>query len=381
MTLFRQSSLRTSFLIVSFCLAQKVRGHGYVESPRSRQWRAAEDGVWYGGTDSLPEKEDCPHCSNTKTSNGFCGKSGDRDYDHPKNSFGGPLPPNVQAVYTEGQIIDVIVNYSTNHRGHYMLFGCPDFESPTKSCFQQYPLEFIEDISMENIESSQRGTANAPKDEHYPERGYVDPTAKKTHMRFKLPQGLTGDLVLLQWHWVTGNSCRSAGYDEYPWPTNWEGDNMEACPAYDALSQTGEGFEQFWNCIEIKITPTDDDSTPSPPVSEPSSITTSPVPAPTQSETTLSPVSAPTPSRTTPPVTEPTPSSNGCCSHKFKECDVDWCGSTEASCNACGSGKVWLANGPVQSCVPRYDACTNNINGCCAPARCEGDQWYKQCVF
>lgn len=93
--------------------------------------------------------------------------------------------------------------------------------------------------------------ANAPKDPNFPERGYVNPNASQTRMRFKLPQGLTGDLVLLQWHWVTGNSCRSAGYDDYPFPSGWESSNMGPCPTYDNLSNIGAGQpEQFWNCIE-----------------------------------------------------------------------------------------------------------------------------------
>jgi hypothetical protein len=70
-------------------------------------------------------------------------------------------------------------------------------------------------------------------------------------MRFKLPSGLTGDKITLQWHWVTGNSCMSAGYDDYAWPPGWEKGGMGPCPDEDNLSPTGVGQpEQFWNCVE-----------------------------------------------------------------------------------------------------------------------------------
>lgn len=35
--------------------------------------------------------------------------------------------------------------------------------------------------------------------------------------KFQLPQGLSGDLVLLQWHYIASNSCLPPGYNTYNW--------------------------------------------------------------------------------------------------------------------------------------------------------------------
>lgn len=358
----------TLILLTSIYLLQGASGHGYVSSPRSRQWVAAEDGRWSGGASTLPKKEDCPHCSNTKNSEGFCGIISGRDYDHPKDSVGNPLQPSAQAVYTEGQIIEVDVHFSTNHRGHHMLFGCPDFNNPTKQCFQQHPLEFIEDISVQTYGTSQ----NANKDSNYPGRGYVDPAARDTRMKFKLPTGLTGNLVLLQWHWVTGNSCRSAGYDDYNWPAGWTPDNMSPCPDYDDLSPTGATGagqpEQFWNCIEVRIDSSG--TTPSTPSSSSNAPVASPVTIPPTASPTASPTLAPNKS---------IPSSDACCSQDYKTCinDVGWCGTTESDCNSCG--QKWLSSGAAENCLARWANCTNNKRGCCDGLQCRGNKYYRQC--
>ena len=36
-----------------------VSGHGYMKSPRARNLRAHEDGVWWGGTENDPKPEEC----------------------------------------------------------------------------------------------------------------------------------------------------------------------------------------------------------------------------------------------------------------------------------------------------------------------------------
>lgn len=206
-----------------------------------------QDGMWSGGADTLPAKENCPSCSNTKAgANEFCGSIDNRNYDRPLDKAGNPLILQAQAVYTEGQIIDTEYVFTANHNGHHYLRGCPDAVL-SKECFERYPpLEFIEDLTMQAYGTSH----NAPKDPNYPERGYLNQGASHTRMRFKLPPGLVGDMVVLQWHWVTGNSCESAGYDTYSWPPGWEpSSNMAPCPA--TLSDTGIGApEQFWNCVE-----------------------------------------------------------------------------------------------------------------------------------
>jgi len=350
----------SALIALTLSLVSNVNGHGYVTTPRSRQWVAAEDGEWAGGADDLPAKENCPSCANTKNANGYCGIVDNRDYDNPLDSIGNPMVPQAQAIYTEGQIIDMEFVFTANHNGHHVTYACPDFDNPTKECFQQYPLEFIEDISVQAYGTN----ANAPKDNNFPHRGYVNPGASHTRMRFKLPDGLTGNLVLLQWHWVTGNSCRSAGYDDYPFPAGWAPSNMGPCPADEDLDPIGVGQpEQFWNCMEVKIT---DGSPTTPTPTQPSPNPPSPTP--------------PTPNPPTPPPSVST--GDGCCSMNFKDCDSEWCGDTEAQCLSCGTAgdKTWLPNGARTNCIARWGDCTNDENGCCSPGLCVGDQFYKQCL-
>ena len=107
--------------------------------------------------------------------------------------------------------------------------------------------------------------------------------------RFKLPNDVSGDL-LLQWYYLTGNSCTGSGYNSYAFPTGWE----NAGPVCGHIPSDGIGVpEQFWNCGEIYVGDGMPSLTPAP--------TPAPVPMPTPT-----PVIAP--SLPTPPVPPSTPS-------------------------------------------------------------------------
>jgi hypothetical protein len=70
----------------------------------------------------------------------------------------------------------------------------------------------------------------APKDTLYPNRACVAPSGvaivdnsgnlpgKFSRFILKLPGNLSGNLVLLQWHYLTANSCKFEGYSPYPIP-------------------------------------------------------------------------------------------------------------------------------------------------------------------
>ena len=81
------------------------------------------------------------------------------------------------------------------------------------------------------------------------------------HHKYRLPANLSGDLVLIQWHYVTGNSCKDAGYDTYNWPTGFYPGNIPVCS--QPLPPSGRGVpEQFWNCVEVKISDSCDGPVP-----------------------------------------------------------------------------------------------------------------------
>lgn len=81
---------------------------------------------------------------------------------------------------------------------------------PSDDCFDRFPLTYIS------------GTVPAPTDANYPERAYVFHGASEYQFKFQLPTGLSGEMVLIQWHYVTANGgCMHIGYDQYDWPVGW----------------------------------------------------------------------------------------------------------------------------------------------------------------
>jgi len=275
-----------------------VHGHGYLQTPRSRNYVASPEaegkGTWNGGpTDPLVEY-DAPGLNVVGPQ---CGQHGNRNYDFPNSTTGALLAPRIQANYTRGQTITVEVKVFAHHGGHFEFYACAITagQSPSKACFQANPLEFVEDLLY-----------GSPKDVNYPYRAYMAPPAissPKDNMfsyRMKLPGNVVGDLVLIQWWWLSGNSCDYAGYEQYTWPASWGNmdPNLSKCiaPAYS-------GAEQFWNCAEVKIADISQPTTTPAPVK----LTAAPVlatkqptptPAPMRPSTTVAPTVTRTPAPT-----------------------------------------------------------------------------------
>lgn len=120
MHLFNQSTIYF-FSLSSFLLSQVVEGHGYLKSPRSRNWVAQQDGVSSPGEQSAgkPEQDFCPHCLNTKLANNLCSKGNAATlYDRWNDINGDPMPWTSQGIYNEGDEITVESVLTTNHAGH-----------------------------------------------------------------------------------------------------------------------------------------------------------------------------------------------------------------------------------------------------------------------
>lgn len=275
-----------------------VHGHGYLTSPRSRNLLAYQETVWWPQTENDPEPETCPHCLNRGGSSGRCGVSGmgggggngvERNYDTPKNALGGPMPTNIQAEYVQGQNIVLDVTLTAHHKGHFVFSACPisppHNKIPTQECFDQHKLTFVSDLIH-----------NANYDPRYPERAYLAPVsdaenyvldlgATKGVMDYSfnmlLPKDLYGDVVLIQWYYLTANSCYHEGYQEYNWPSEWHINDATSSGKCGTISSDGNGVpEQFWNCAEVRIlqgsTNNNDNQVMNndPPPSTPSAITT-----------------------------------------------------------------------------------------------------------
>lgn len=227
-----------------------------MKSPRSRNFVAYEDGRWWGGDGNTPRKETCPHCLNLGGTLSTCGITGLNDYNYPKSMIDTVLPMNIQATYSRGSEIDIVTVLTAHHKGHFEFKGCPitPGETPTQRCFDNHRLTFVQD-----------NLYDAPKDDSHPHRAYI-PDATFPDMqydssgvfgslyshRFKLPENLVGDTVILQWHYWTANSCVYEGYGNYKWPA---GVSYGSAGTICQDNPDGNGVpEQFWNCAEVNIT-------------------------------------------------------------------------------------------------------------------------------
>ena len=130
---------------------------------------------------------------------------------------------------------------SSHHYGHFTYKACAissTQEIPTQACFDANPLTFVEDLLY-----------GAPIDQSYPERAYIAPVshpnaqtetiAGQSGMRFshkvRLPSDVSGNLVLIQWQYITANSCFSQGYNDYPFPdASWWNSAVGVCQTIPA---------------------------------------------------------------------------------------------------------------------------------------------------
>ena len=142
--------LTSSFLFISVALLLKektVEGHGFLKTPRSRNWVAYEDGVDSGGNvnKGKPQREYCAHCLNTKAANHLCGKgNAATNYDDWNDINGDPMPWISQGTYDEGDEFVVEAVLSTNHAGHMEMWVCP-FDDLSQECLWSNPAKMIRD--------------------------------------------------------------------------------------------------------------------------------------------------------------------------------------------------------------------------------------------
>ena len=221
----------------SFALFNTADAHGYLGSPRSRNYFAYTDAKWWDVSDNDPEPESDPYSLNRGGTAAQCGMINGRNYDLPKDALGGLMKPMIQECYNKGSVIDLSVTLTAYHGGHFEFYACPinHGEVPTESCFKSHPLEFVQDLNN-----------NAPKDPNYPVRAYIQGLTSMTlgefRYRYKLPDNLTGELVLIQWYYVTGNTCTDEGYADYTWPLGFTQYNPQTTPTCP-LPITGDGSE------------------------------------------------------------------------------------------------------------------------------------------
>jgi hypothetical protein len=217
-------SLMALLLAVLF-ITPTIQAHGFLKTPRSRNYVHSERGGEYN-----------PHSLNRKAGDETCGRS--------------PSTPNYQGTnynnwssntfqdttYVSGSQIEVEVDIRVHHMGHFTLKGCSISSGvvATQACFDNNVLTFV----------SGEGQI---VDTRYPDRAYLPrigtPGGQANYRyRFQLPRGLSGERVLLQWHYVTANSCRPLGYSgdmtqcPNPLPSNVLEDPNSPGPAPEQVS-------------------------------------------------------------------------------------------------------------------------------------------------
>ena len=190
--------------LLSVAPTLQVQAHGFLKTPRSRNYVANQQGMEYD-----------LHSLSRKASQETCGRTPDRNYNN--------WSSGIVNTYSCGQQIDVEVELRAHHNGHFEVKACPISPGQTASqaCFDSNRLRFV---------SGPRGG-----DANYPYRAYFPPFTGPVYpgpplnywYKFQLPQGLSGDLVLLQWHYVTSNSCFPPGYTTGTYNTPF---NLNSCP-------------------------------------------------------------------------------------------------------------------------------------------------------
>ena len=137
-------------------------------------------------------------------------QTGLRNYDTPRNALGEPMQPNIQATWVANTEVVLDVTLTAHHGGHFVFSGCPisPGEVPTQECFDRNQLQFVSDELY-----------GANLDVNYPERAYIAPvmnnpgyvidtsspnSVMEFSFKMKLPPALRGELVLIQWYYLTG---------------------------------------------------------------------------------------------------------------------------------------------------------------------------------
>lgn len=176
------------YLLLSFSLLiNETRAHGYLASPRSRNFVANQDGL-YEKREGVPEVPYVEYCHACLTRNaGVCGLSiHNRNYDDWLDSVGSPMPWISQATYEQGGIIRINTIIKAHHWGHIEMSACPEGRASTQDCFDQHRLTFVQDVAH-----------GMPSDPKHPERGYLS-LGEEFAMDFMLPDDVSGENVLLQ---------------------------------------------------------------------------------------------------------------------------------------------------------------------------------------
>eukprot|EP00045_Choanoeca_perplexa_P017020 m.238501 g.238501 ORF g.238501 m.238501 type:complete len:415 (-) comp17429_c0_seq19:1890-3134(-) len=306
-------------------LAAMVDGHGFMFKPASRNSCASCNNY-------------CPHCLNaggpgwvqsqspnglwpavdtevTTVRRGLCG-----------DQIGQPqlhlAPKPVVETYQKGQVIDVEMRITAHHQGHIELRLCDNANALTQTCLNKHLLNRVD-------------TDESPIDPRHPNRWYLPPNSGGYSAQFvykaqfKLPDNVTCTHCVLQWWYVTANSCLPPDYNQFNFPTSsWWSPGLSACGTVYG--------EEFWNCADVAIL---DGGSAAPTTSGPS--------------TTAGPTAAATTTALTSSAAPPPPPVSG------NQC---------TGCVGGSSGTCKAASGACFDAIPGTNTCWAGTSPCGSPA-------------
>ncbi|KAK7476987.1 hypothetical protein BaRGS_00031763, partial [Batillaria attramentaria] len=205
-------------VVVMLMMFGRTSGHGRLVEPpsRSSMWR-------FGFKTPVNDDDNGLNCGGSgvqySRNQGKCGVCGD-PWNEPvprENEAGGRYGNGIiTRTYTPGQVMDVRVDITANHKGWFEFRLCPhnDPSTPiTQQCLDQYLLQMADGSGTRYQLGGQTG--------------YVD-------LKLKLPAGLTCSQCVLQWKYHGGN--------------NWGFDRDTGRSCLGCGDQ-----EEFYGCSDIAI--------------------------------------------------------------------------------------------------------------------------------
>jgi len=157
---------------------------------------------------------------------GKCGICGDpydaltKDHEAPDGKYANGI---IVGEFQDGDIIDVTIEITANHKGYLVFKLCPNDNillDPLQDCFDNMPLY----VYPNN------------EDKYY----LPDDLEREYQLKLKLPDGLTCEQCILQWTYVTGNNW-GVGEDGKGCTGCGPQENFRAC---SDIRITGEGNEE-----------------------------------------------------------------------------------------------------------------------------------------
>eukprot|EP00177_Eucheuma_denticulatum_P001127 GFKZ01002040.1.p1 GENE.GFKZ01002040.1~~GFKZ01002040.1.p1 ORF type:complete len:508 (-),score=53.21 GFKZ01002040.1:255-1778(-) len=217
-----------------------------------------------------------PYSANFRWRSGICGDEIGKPQDHMKGGkyFNGG---QVSATYVQGQTIELKLNIVAHHNGFMELHVCDVGKCGgdiSRACFLEghcQPLERKKNTKCESGNNMRCGPWDRnnpgrwyfPCSDHYFKSNEVDFYGGDGTILYDLPDNLRCEHCVLQWYWVTGNSCNPDGVIEYfdsPWAPNWgncqgQGGAVGGVARVQAPCGRDKFPEEYYTCADIKILP------------------------------------------------------------------------------------------------------------------------------